>query len=53
MGLKIDRTMRPEFQATAKTRRSSITGEIEYYIPPFKKVLSFIFSYIVIFFMVK
>ncbi|XP_044261980.1 anoctamin-3-like isoform X2 [Tribolium madens] len=51
-GLKTDRTMRREFQENANTRKSSITGEIEYYIPPHKKVLSAVFSYSIIFIMI-
>ncbi|EFA05509.2 Anoctamin-3-like Protein [Tribolium castaneum] len=51
-GLKLDRTMRRQFQESAKTRKSSITGEIEYYVPPHKKVLSAVFSYVIIFLMI-
>ncbi|RZC33898.1 anoctamin-5-like [Asbolus verrucosus] len=50
--VKADRTMRREFQENAKTRRSSITGEIEYYVPGFKKALYFIFTYTIVFMMV-
>ncbi|KAJ3641472.1 hypothetical protein Zmor_027979 [Zophobas morio] len=48
MGVKADRSMRKDFQQNANVRRSSITGELEYFIPPHKKILTAVFTYLII-----